>query len=36
MCTISLNYTRVVDLYGVYTLEIPTHKTITLPYLDAR
>lgn len=36
MCTISLNYTRVVDLYGVYTLEIPTHKVITLPYLDAR
>jgi hypothetical protein len=35
-CTIALDYTRVVDLYGVYTLPIRTHKSIARTYRDMR
>ena len=35
-CTITFNYNQKVDLYGVYTLDMPTHKVISTPYLDAR
>ena len=36
ICTITFNYSRTVDLYGVYPLTIETHKTITKNYVDAR
>ncbi len=36
ICTINLNYSRTVDLYGVYPLTIDTHKTITRNFVDAR
>ena len=35
-CVVRLRFTRKVDLYGVYTLEIPVDKTISRPYMDAR
>ena len=35
-CTIKLNYTRVVDLYGVYSFPVETHSSITRQYMDAR
>jgi hypothetical protein len=35
-CTITFDYTRVVDLYGFYSLDIATHKVLTRPYMDAR
>jgi hypothetical protein len=35
-CNIRLNYTQAVDLYGVYTLQVTTHKTISRTYRDVR
>jgi len=35
-CTIRLDYTRAVDLYGIYTLQVRTHKTISRTYRDVR
>jgi hypothetical protein len=35
-CAITLDYSRTVDLYGVYSLTIATRKTISEPYMDAR
>jgi hypothetical protein len=35
-CNIRLDYTRPVDLYGAYTLQIRTHKTISRTYRDLR
>ena len=35
-CTIAFDYTRVVDLYGFYSVNIETHKVVTRPYMDAR
>jgi type II secretory pathway pseudopilin PulG len=35
-CTINLDYSRTVDLYGIYSLTIATRKTVTEPYMDAR
>lgn len=35
-CNIRLDYTRPVDLYGAYTLQIRTHKTISRTYRDVR
>jgi len=36
VCTIKLKYSRTVDLYGVYTLTLDSHKTIIKSYIDAR
>jgi hypothetical protein len=36
VCTVSIKYTRIVDLYGIYPLAITNEKTITTPYMDAR
>ena len=36
VCTIRLHYTRSVDLYGVYSLDLSTDKTISSKYMDAR
>jgi len=35
-CTVTLDYSRSVDLYGVYTFTVSTDKVITRPYLDSR
>ena len=35
-CTIRLDYVRAVDLYGAYTLQIHTRKTISRTYRDVR
>jgi hypothetical protein len=35
-CTIRLNYSRKIDLYGVYTLTVTTDKSVMKPYMDAR
>jgi hypothetical protein len=35
-CTITLEYTRTVDLYGVYPMVIATKKVIAQQYIDAR
>jgi hypothetical protein len=35
-CTIHLKWTRKIDLYGAYVLNIDTDKTISRQYLDAR
>ena len=35
-CTIVFDYTRVVDLYGFYSVNIATHKVVTRPFMDAR
>ena len=35
-CTITLNYTRTVDLYGVYAMDVSNQKTITKSYMDTR
>jgi len=35
-CTVTFNYTRAVDFYSFYSLNIETHKVVTRPYMDAR
>lgn len=35
-CSVRLDYTRPVDLYGAYTLQVRTHKTISRTYRDVR
>jgi hypothetical protein len=35
-CTVRLNYTRTIDLYGLYPLTIHTDKTISRVYRDYR
>jgi len=35
-CTIVLDYSKTVDLYGVYPMVINTRKTITRKYADLR
>jgi hypothetical protein len=35
-CTIVLDYTQTVDLYGIYPLVITTRKAITRQYMDLR
>jgi hypothetical protein len=35
-CTIVLDYTQTVDLYGIYPMVITTRKAITRQYLDLR
>jgi hypothetical protein len=35
-CNIRLDYARAIDLYGVYTLQVRTHKTISRTYRDVR
>jgi hypothetical protein len=35
-CTVTFDYARTVDFYGLYSLNIATRKTIILPYMDAR
>lgn len=35
-CNINLNYTQAVDLYGIYTLQLRTHKRISRTYRDVR
>jgi hypothetical protein len=35
-CTIELHFSRKVDLWGIYTLNIPVDKTLNRPYMDAR
>lgn len=35
-CNITLRYTRKIDLYGFYTFDLPTDKTVSRPYMDAR
>ena len=35
-CTVTLNYTRAVDFYGMYSMTIATQKVISRPYMDAR
>jgi hypothetical protein len=36
LCTITLDYARVVDLYGVYPLTITTHESIVRHYVNAQ
>jgi len=35
-CTVVLDYSRTVDLYGAYPLTITTRKVIIRPYMDSR
>jgi hypothetical protein len=35
-CTVTLDYTRTVDLYGVYPLVIATRKLISSQYINAQ
>ncbi|MGA2078992.1 MAG: hypothetical protein ABSH53_00010 [Holophaga sp.] len=35
-CTITLNYSRVVDLYGIYPVTFTTNEVINRHYVDAR
>jgi len=35
-CTVKLNYTRTVDFFGFYKMNIATSKTITNTYRDVR
>jgi len=35
-CTITLNYTQKIDLFGITTVDLATEKTISKPYMDAR
>ncbi|BDU75238.1 hypothetical protein [Mesoterricola sediminis] len=35
-CTIRLNYSRKVDLYGAYSFTLDTDKTVSRPWMDAR
>jgi hypothetical protein len=35
-CTVVFDYTRTVDLYGFYSVNVATHKVVARPYLDAR
>lgn len=34
--TIRYNYTRKIDFYGAFSVDLVTQDTVTLPYLDAR
>ncbi len=36
ICTVRLNYTRKVDLFGVTSFEIKTEKEKVTPYMDVR
>jgi hypothetical protein len=36
ICTITIDYSRTVDLYGAYPLVVATRKVVTRPYMDAR
>jgi hypothetical protein len=36
ICSVTIDYSRTVDLYGAYPLVIATRKVVTRPYMDAR
>lgn len=35
VCIVSFDYVTKVDLYGLYTIPIPTKKTMSIPYMDS-
>lgn len=34
--TIRYNYSRKIDFYGAFSVDVVTHDTVSLPYMDAR